>query len=112
VSIDKGPRTARGLLAFVEHAIESAHTEQAAFAEAAASDVEHAISWSAEGALVAVFTERHAKTVLDQLKLGRDLQPIYQNLIDRLVMLACGSHQVQAEMRAIANLAKSLKGWL
>lgn len=102
----------KGLLAYVTHAIESARKEQTAFAEVAAKDVESALSWRAEGALVAVFMEKHAKTVLDQLTLGRDLQPIYENLIDRLVLLASGSHDVRAEMRAIAEIAKSLKGWL
>ena len=100
------------LLAYVSHAISSARKELAAFAETAAKDVESAIAWRSEGALTAVFTERHAKTVLDQLNLGRDLRPIYDNLIDRLVMLACGGHDVGAEMRAIATLAKSLKEWL
>lgn len=101
-----------GLIAYVTYAIVSARKEQAAFAEIAAKDVESALSWRAEGALVAVFTEKHAGTVLDQLTLGRDLRPIYENLIDRLVLLASGSHDVRAEMRAIATIAKSLKGWL
>ena len=99
------------LLMFVTHAIETARKEQIAFGEVATKDVENALTWHAERAFVAVFTERHGRTVLDQLTAGRDLRPIYENLIDRLVLLACG-HDVRAEMRAIADLAKSLKGWL
>ena len=99
------------LLAYLGHMVESARKEQTAFSEAA-KDVESALHWRADGALVAVFTERHAKIALDQAKLGRDLQPIYENLIDRLVLLASGHNNVQAEMRAIALLARSLKEWL
>ncbi len=61
---------------------------------------------------VAVFTERHARTALEQAKLGRDLAPIYENLIDRLTMLASGHSSSQAEMRAIGVLARALKEWL
>jgi len=100
------------LIAYLNHAVESARKEQAAFGETAAKDVESALQWRAEGALVAVFTERHAKTALEQAKLGRDLLPIYENLIDRLTMLASGHSTSQSEMRAIAVLARSLKEWL
>lgn len=100
------------LIAYLNHAVESARKEQAAFGETAAKDVESALQWRAEGALVAVFTERYARTTLEQAKLGRDLAPIYENLIDRLTMLASGHSSVQAEMRAIAVLARSLKEWL
>lgn len=55
------------------------------------------LQWRADGALVAVFTERHAKTALEQVKLGRDLLPIYENLIDRLTLLASGHGNLQAE---------------
>ena len=102
----------KGLLAYVNHAIASACKEQVAFAENAAKDVESALSWRAEGALVAVFTEKHARTVHEQLTLGLELRPIYENLLDRLVLLAKGSHDVRAEMRAIAVLVDALKGWL
>lgn len=102
----------KGLLAYIEHQIASAHEEQIAFAEAAAKDIESALTWRAEGARVAVFTEIYARTVLNHLKLGHNLRPIYENLIDRLVLLALAHHDVQAEIRAIAGLAKSLKGWL
>jgi hypothetical protein len=101
-----------GLLAYVTHAIESARKEQAAFVESTAKSVESAITWRAEGALVAVFTEKYALTALDQLRLGRDLRPIYENLVDRLVLLASGHQDVREEMRAIAALAKSLKDWI
>jgi hypothetical protein len=100
------------LIAFLNHTVESARKEQAAFGETAAKDVESALQWRADGALVAVFTERHAKTALEQAKLGRDLLPIYENLIDRLTMLASGYSGSQAEMRAIAVLARALKEWL
>lgn len=100
------------LIAFLNHTIESARKEQIAFGETAAKDVESALQWRAEGARVAVFTERYAKTVLEQAKLGRPLVPIYENLIDRLTMLASGHSTAQAEMRAIAVLARTLKEWL
>jgi len=100
------------LIAFLTHAITSARAEQTAFGESATKDVESALQWRAEGALVAVFTERHATSALDQLKLGRDLAAIYENLIDRLTLLASGHNGVQAETRAIATLARSLKDWL
>ena len=100
------------LLAYLTHAVESAHKEQRAFGETAVKSVESALQWRAEGALVAVFTERYARTALEQVKLGRDLGPIYENLIDRLTMLASGHNNAQAEMRAIAVLARSLKEWL
>jgi hypothetical protein len=99
------------VLTYLEHAIESAIKEQAAFGEAAVKDIESAMMWRAEGALVAVFTERHARTVREHLKLGRDLAPIYANLIDRLLLLAQGLGG-SAESRAIAGLAKNLKEWL
>lgn len=102
-----------GVVAYLSHEIESARKEQVAFGESAVKDAESALQWRAEGALVAVFTERHARTALEQVKLGRDLQPIYENLIDRLLILACGySSSSQAEIRAVAGLAKNLKGWL
>ena len=100
------------LIAFLIHAVDSARKEQLAFGESAAKDVESALQWRADGALAAVFTERYAKTALEQAKLGRDLRPIYENLIDRLTMLASGHSNVQAEMRAIAVLARALKDWL
>jgi len=99
------------LLAFLSHTVESARKEQLAFGETASKDVESALQWRAEGAYVAVFTERHAKTALEQVKLGRSLLPIYENLIDRLLLLASG-HNTQAEVRAVAVLARSLKEWL
>ena len=100
------------LTAYLAHAVESARKEQTVFGEAAARDVENALQWKAEGALVAVFTERHAGTALEQVKLGRDLLPIYENLIDRLTLLASGHNNTQSEMRAIAMLAQSLKEFL
>lgn len=100
------------LIAYLTHAVESARKEQVAFGETAGKDVESALQWRAEGALVAVFTERHAKTALEQVKLGRELRPIYENLIDRLTLLACGHSGAQAELRAIAVLARSLKEWI
>ena len=100
------------LIAFLNHTIESARKEQAAFSETAAKDVESALQWQADAALVAVFTERYARTALEQAKLGRDLLPIYENLIDRLTMLASGHNHAQAKMRAIATLARALKEWL
>lgn len=100
------------LLAYLTHEVESARKEQAAFGESAAKDVESALQWRADGALVAVFTERHAKTTLEQLKLGRELLPIYENLIDRLTLLASGHNSTQAEVRALATLVRSLKEWL
>ena len=100
------------LIAYLTHAVESARQEQTVFGEAAARDVENALQWKAEGALVAVFTERHAGTALEQVKLGRDLLPIYENLIDRLTLLASGYSNTQAEIRAIATLARSLKEFL
>lgn len=99
------------LLAYLTHAVVSAQKDQAVFGEAAARDVENALQ-KAEGALVAVFTERHARTALEQVKLGRDLLPIYENLIDRLTLLASGYSNTQAEIRAIATLARSLKEFL
>ena len=99
------------LIAYLAHAVELARKEQLAFIEAA-KDVESALQWRADGALVAVFTERHAKTALDQVNLGRDLLPIYENLIDRLTLLASGHNNTQSEMRAIAMLARSLKEFL
>jgi hypothetical protein len=103
--------TQASLIAFLAHTIESAQKEQLAFGETASKDVESALQWRAEGAYVAVYTARHAKAALDQVKLGRDLRPIYDNLIDRLLLLASGSN-TQAEVRAIAALARSLKDWL
>lgn len=100
------------LIAFLNHTVESARKEQTAFGETATKDVESALQWRADGALMAVFTERHAKIALEQAKLGRDLLPIYENLIDRLTMLASGHSSSQAEMRAIAVLARALKEWL
>lgn len=100
------------LLAFLNHTIESARKEQVAFGETAAKDVESALQWRADGALVAVFTERHAKIALEQVKFGRALQLIYENLIERLTMLASGHSSSQAEMRGIAVLARALKEWL
>lgn len=100
------------LLAYLTHTVESARKEQVAFGETATKDVESALQWRADGALVAVFTERYAQTALEQVKLGRDLRPIYDNLIDRLTMLASGHSDVQAEMRAIAVLSRALKDWL
>lgn len=108
----KTPETKTPLIAFLTHAIESARKEQAAFGETAAKDVESALQWRADGALAAVFTERHARTALEQVKLGRELLPVYENLIDRLTMLASGHSASSAEMRAIATLARSLKEWL
>ena len=99
------------LIAYLSHAVESAHKEQVAFGESASKDVESALQWHAEGALVAVFTERHTKTALEQVKLGRDLLPVYENLINRLVLLASWQHNA-AELRAIARLATRLKEWL
>ena len=99
------------LIAYLTHAVELARKEQIAFTEAA-KDVESALQWRADGALVAVFTERHAKIALDQVNLGRDLLPIYENLIDRLTLLASGHNNTQSEMRAIAMLARSLKEFL
>lgn len=99
------------LLAFLNHTVESARKEQIGFAEFAAKDVEGALQWRADGALIAVFTERHARTALEHLKLGLDLLPIYENLIDRLTLLASGQN-AQAEIRAIAVLARSLKEWV
>ena len=100
------------LIAFLTHAIESAIQETDAFGESAAKDVESALQWRADGALAAVFTERYARTVREQVKLGRELRPVYENLIDRLTMLASGHSASSAEMRAIATLARSLKEWL
>ena len=111
--MSKSPDTNNSaLLAYLTHAVESAHKEQLAFGEAAVKSVESALQWRAEGALVAVFIERHARTDLEQVKLGRDLGPIYENLIDRLTLLASGHNNAQAEMRAIAVLARALKEWL
>src|SRR5205814_10396964 len=53
------------LLAYLGHEVEAARKEQAAFGETAAKDVESALQWRADGALVAVFTERHAKIALE-----------------------------------------------
>ena len=100
------------LIEFLTHEIESAIKEQAAFSEIAANDVESALQWRAAGALAAVFTERYARTAREQVKLGRELRPVYENLIDRLTMLASGHSASSAEMRAIATLARSLKEWL
>jgi hypothetical protein len=108
----KAAKDNAALVAFLTHMVESAKKEQLGFGEAVAKDVESALQWRAEGALVAVFTERHAKTALDQIKLGRDLLPIYENLIDRLTLLASGHNNTGAEVRAIAVLARSLKEWL
>jgi hypothetical protein len=108
----KAAKDNAALVAFLAHMVESARKEQLGFGEAAAKDVESALQWRAEGALVAVFTERHAKTALDQAKLGRDLLPIYENLIDRLTLLASGYNNTGAEVRAVAVLARSLKEWL
>ncbi len=102
---------AASLLAYLEHAIKSAGTDQAAFVEAVAKDVESAMTWRSARALDAVFTERHARSALEQLKLGRGLPSIYENLIDRLLMLA-QDHGTSAETRAIAGLAAHLKEWL
>ena len=100
------------LIAYLAHEVDAAREEQNAFGEASARDVENALQWKADGALVAVFTERHAKIALDQVNLGRDLLPIYENLIDRLTLLASGYSNTQAEVRAIATLARSLKEFL
>ena len=106
------PENQTALIAFLTHAIESARKEQAAFGESAAKDVESALQWRADGALTAVFTERYARTAVEQVKLGRELRPVYENLIDRLTMLASGHNNNQVEMRAIATLARGLKEWL
>ena len=107
----KADHNRAALIAYLSHAVELSRKEQVAFVEAA-KDVESALQWRAEGALVAVFTERHAKIALDQVNLGRDLLPIYENLIDRLTLLASGHNNTQSEMRAIATLARSLKEFL
>ncbi len=83
------------LIAYLNHAIESARKEQALFGETAGKDVESALTWRADGALVAVFTERHARTALEQVKLGRALGPVYENLIDRLVMLFTNAESIR-----------------
>jgi hypothetical protein len=108
----KTPESKTPLIAFLDHAIESAIKEQDAFGESAAKDVESALQWRADGALVAVFTERHARTARDQVKLGRELLPIYENLIDRLTLLASSHNAATAEVRAIATLVRALKEWL
>ena len=100
------------LLAYLAHEVDSARKEQAAFGEAAAKSVESALHWKAEGALMAVFTERHAQATLEHLKLNRYLLPAYENLIDRLTLLASGNNSTQAEVRAIATLVRSLKEFL
>lgn len=100
------------LIAFLTHTVESAKKEQAGFSEAAATDIKSALQWRAEGALVASFTEHHGKIALELAKHGQELLPIYENLIDRLTMLASGNNSTGAEVRAIAVLARSLKEWL
>lgn len=100
------------LLKYLEHEVDSADKTLAAFAQRASSDVEGALSWSADGAYVAVFTKRHATALLEQVKHGFELRVIYDNLLDRLVTLARGQHTQRAEMQAIGQIAQSLKDWL
>jgi len=99
------------LLAYLAHAVESARKEQIGFGERAAKDVANAIQWHADGALRATFTENYAKTTLAMIKSGQDLRLVYDNLIDRLTVIASGDSMI-AETRALAVFARSLKDWL
>ena len=100
------------LLAYLAHEVESARREQVAFSEAVVKNIENVLHWKAEGALTAVFTERHAQSTLEQIKLGHGLPLIYENLIDRLTLLASGHNSTQPEVRAIAMLLRALKDFL
>ena len=115
VGMETTTKSNEALISYLSHAVESACKEQVAFAEVATKDVEGALRWRAEDALIAVFTRRHAQTALDQVKLGRDVLLVYENLVDRLLTLASAHNNDSdniAEQRAVAVLARSLKEWV
>lgn len=119
----KRENTQQALIAFLTSVINSADADQRRFVERAGESVENALVWSADNALLAVYSKRYASQTLALIQAAQDpssgsaifpdrLRSVFDNLIDRLITLASSSSSPAAETQALARLIGSLRDWL
>lgn len=100
------------LLMFLAHMRTTARAQQADFGVRVTKDVETALKWNAEGALMAVFTTRYVTDVLERIQAGDALDAIYATLVDRLMFVASEANATPAELRALGQLGRALRQWM